>query len=277
VGADITVGVIATALHEFSGVTLFIDVGTNGEMILAVDGALIGTSTAAGPAFEGMNITFGMRATLGAIEKVAIDDSGIHVKTIGGTVATGICGSGLVDAVSELVRVGVIDASGRFARADQLPSTLAQALRRHEGKPAISLSPRSVAEAGEVLLTQHDVRQVQLAKGAVRAGIEALLLSQSIQTSQVDRVLLAGSFGAHLKPASLVGIGLLPEGLAERVVAVGNTSRTGAEALLLDGQARAELVDIVARTQAIDLAHAPGFEKTFVRSLSFPKFAEAAE
>jgi uncharacterized 2Fe-2S/4Fe-4S cluster protein (DUF4445 family) len=277
VGADITVGIIATALHELSGVTLFIDIGTNGEMILAVDGTIIGTSTAAGPAFEGMNITFGMRATLGAIEKVKIDDSGIHVKTIGGSKGIGICGSGLVDAVSELVRVGAVDASGRFARVDQLSPVLARAFRKHDGKPAICLCGAAASSESEVLLTQQDIRQVQLAKGAVRAGIEALLLGQSLDTTQVTRVLLAGSFGAHLQPQSLVGIGLLPEGMVERVVTVGNTSRTGAEALLLDGQARAELVQIVERAKAIDLAHAPGFEKTFVRALAFPKFAEAAE
>jgi len=125
-------------------------------------------------------------------------------------------------------------------------------------------------------LTQQDVRQVQLAKGAVRAGIEALLAHERLSAVQVDRVLLAGSFGAHLQPKSLVGIGLLPEELAERVTAVGNTSRTGAEALLLDREARTELVETVKNAVAIDLAHAPSFEKTFVSSLAFPKLEKAA-
>jgi uncharacterized 2Fe-2S/4Fe-4S cluster protein (DUF4445 family) len=276
VGADITAGVLSTGLKDLSGVTLFIDVGTNGEMVLARDGRLIGTSTAAGPAFEGMNITFGMRGMVGAIEKVRISLEGIETKTIGGVKALGICGSGLVDAVSEMVRTGIVSASGRFALPSALPKILSERLVRYEGKPAISLFRSDIEGEPDIVLTQQDVRQVQLAKGAVRAGIEALLAHEGLTPAMVDRVLLAGSFGAHLQPASLVGIGLLPEALGERVTAVGNTSRTGAEALLLDREARAELVATIQGATAIDLAHAPAFEKTFVNALAFPKQERAA-
>ena len=271
VGADISAGILATGLGELPGVSLFIDVGTNGEMVLAVNGRLLATSTAAGPAFEGMNITFGMRAAPGAIEKVAIDARGLNVKTIGGSAARGICGSGLVDAVAELARTGLVDASGRFAKPEKLPAHLAAQLVLYKNKHALCLAQRADHPEGVVVLTQHDVRQMQLAKGAVRAGIDALLAKAELHPAQVDRVLLAGSFGAHLRPESLVGIGLLPAELGDRVLAVGNTSRTGAEALLLDGQARAELRDQVARASVIDLAHAPGFEDLFVKALAFPR------
>lgn len=271
VGADISAGVLATGLHELPGVTLFIDVGTNGEMVLAVDGQLAATSTAAGPAFEGMNIRFGMRAAAGAIEKVQVDTDGLHAKTIGGSRARGICGSGLIDAVAESVRTGLVEPGGRFARPEALPPRLARLLVPYQGKNALGLASEADNSEGLVVLTQQDVRQVQLAKGAVRAGVDALLAHRGLEPAQVNRVLLAGSFGAHLRPESLVAIGLLPPELGPLVEAVGNTSRTGGEALLLDAEARRELQAAVAATKVIDLAHAPGFEDTFVRALGFPR------
>ncbi len=276
VGADIAAGILATGLRNLTGVTLFIDVGTNGEMVLARDGRLIGTSTAAGPAFEGMNITCGMRGMVGAIEKVSISASGIETKTIGGVEAVGLCGSGLVDAVSEMVRNRVVESSGRFAPAAAIPRALGELLIRYEGKPALRLARARSPGEPDIVLTQQDVRQVQLAKGAVRAGIEALLAHEGLTPAMVDRVLLAGSFGAHLQPASLVGIGLLPDELGGRVTAVGNTSRTGAEAMLLDREARTELVATIKDAVTIDLAHAPSFENTFVKALAFPKLERAA-
>ncbi len=276
VGADISAGVVATGLAGLNGVTLFIDVGTNGEMVLGVDGRLVATSAAAGPAFEGMNITFGMRAGPGAIEKVGVDAHGLHAKTIGAARARGICGSGLVDAVAELVRTGLVDASGRFRRPESLSPELAALLVPYREKRALCLARDADHTEGIVVLTQQDVRQVQLAKGAVRAGIDALLAHEGLVPEQVDQVLLAGSFGAHLQPESLVGIGLLPPELGPRVLAVGNTSRTGAEALLLDRDARDELLEIVRRTKVLDLAHAPGFEGTFVKALGFPRHPAAA-
>lgn len=271
VGADITVGVLAVELHRLPGTHLFIDIGTNGEMMLSAEGRLVGTSTAAGPAFEGMNIAWGMRATVGAIEKVVLDEEGVHCCTIGDEAATGVCGSGLIDAVSEMVRTGVVTSTGRFAPRSKLPSGLAGALVEFQGNVALRLaSGPEGSSSGDIVITQKDVRQVQLAKGAVRAGIEALLAQQGLTSEVVDSVLLAGSFGAHLRPSALAGIGLLPRELETKVVAVGNTSRTGAEAVLLDVDARTELNALVASAQAIDLAHSPGFERRFVQALSFP-------
>lgn len=264
VGADITSGILATELHKETGVTLFVDVGTNGEMVLAIKGQLTATSTAAGPAFEGMNIACGMRAAEGAIEIVTVEEDGrLTVQTIGNTEPVGICGSGLVDVVGELVANGVVDTNGRLATANgHLLPSLRERLGARDGKPVFEV-------AGMVFLTQKDVRQVQLAKGAVRAGIEMLLSLNGLAPSDVDRVLVAGSFGYHLRARSLVRIGLLPAALGDRVEFVGNTSKTGAQAFLLDQSARREMADLVRGIKKVDLSSAPHFEKTFVECLAF--------
>lgn len=265
VGADITVGVLATSLAKSQGVTLFVDIGTNGEMVLASDGKMQATSTAAGPAFEGMNIACGMRAGNGAIERVDVDEAGrVHIKTIGNTKAVGICGSGLMDAVALLVRYAVVESSGRFTKdKSKLLIDLRERLADRNGKTVFYLTP-------DVYLTQGDLRQVQLAKGAVRAGIDVLLARNGLSAAEVDRALIAGSFGYHLTTRSLVDIGLFPVEFDGRVEYVGNTSRTGAEALLLNSSARNELQEIVATIDSVELATDESFTQTFVAAMAFP-------
>jgi uncharacterized 2Fe-2S/4Fe-4S cluster protein (DUF4445 family) len=263
VGADITAGILSTRLAQQPGVVLLVDIGTNGEMVLSVNGRLTATSTAAGPAFEGMNIACGMRASRGAVELVSLGDHGIRVETIAGNDAVGICGSGLLDVVGELAAKGGIDKNGRFQNngashdhpwRDQWESL--------DGKPIFRI-------AGTVYLTQKDVRQVQLAKGAIRTGIQMLLKAADIEAAQVDRVLIAGSFGFHLRTASLIHLGLLPKEFSDRVEFVGNTSKSGAEAFLLNRDAREEMKQAVAQVEVLELANDPAFEKAFVRSLQF--------
>ena len=263
-GADITVGVLATGLAERAGTTLFVDIGTNGEMVLARDGRLQATSTAAGPAFEGMNISCGMRAARGAIERVGVVDGRLTLATIDDAPSAGLCGSGLLDAVAVLAREGVVDPSGRFTRRpDKLPADLAARLDQIDGKPAFRLT-------GAIYLTQGDVRPVQLAKGAVRAGIDVLLARNGLAPEDVDRALIAGSFGYHLTVDSLVDIGLFPPAFHGRVDYVGNTARTGAEALLIHAPSRRRLAQIVAGIEAVDLSADARFTKTFVGALAFP-------
>jgi uncharacterized 2Fe-2S/4Fe-4S cluster protein (DUF4445 family) len=263
VGADITSGILSTRLAQQPGVVLLVDIGTNGEMVLSVNGRLTATSTAAGPAFEGMNIACGMRASRGAVELVSLGEHGIRVETIAGSDAVGICGSGLLDVVGELASQGGLDKNGRFQNngashgqpwRDQWGSL--------DGKPIFRI-------AGPVYLTQKDVRQVQLAKGAIRTGIEMLLKAANIEAAQVDRVLIAGSFGFHLRTASLIHLGLLPREFGDRVEFVGNTSKSGAEAFLLNRDAREEMKQAVAQVEVLELANDPAFEKSFVRSLQF--------
>ena len=264
VGADITAGMLATELTGKTGVTLFVDIGTNGEMVLARDGRLQATSTAAGPAFEGMNIACGMRAAHGAIERVSLADGRVTLRTIGDAPAVGLCGSGLLDAVAELATHDVIESSGRFTKKPEvLPAGLRERLTTLDGKPVFRLSE-------SVYLSQSDIRQVQLAKGAVRAGIDVLLKRNGISPADVDRALIAGSFGYHLTVRSLIDIGLFPAEFDGRVDYVGNTSRSGAEALLGNASARASLEQEVSAVEAVELANDDDFTQLFVKAMGFP-------
>ena len=224
VGADITSGILATGLEKQKGVVLFVDIGTNGEMVLAVDGRLTATSTAAGPAFEGMNITCGMRASRGSGgELFSLADKGVRVETIANAEPVGLCGSGLLDVVGELAAQGGLDKNGRFQSNGSSPDRFwKDRWESLDGKPVFRV-------AGPVYLSQKDVRQVQLAKAAIRAGIELMLAANKITPVQVDRVLIAGSFGFHLRTSSLIHLGLLPVEFKDRVEFVGNTSKSGGE------------------------------------------------
>jgi uncharacterized 2Fe-2S/4Fe-4S cluster protein (DUF4445 family) len=263
VGADISVGILAADLYRLPGVSLFIDIGTNGELVLAVDGVLTASATAAGPAFEGMNISCGMRAAAGAIERVSSTQEGtLDIAVIGAAEPSGICGSGLMDLVALLLKEGVISKSGRFASPEDVPAEL---LERLEGEGAT----RAFRIAPEVSLTQKDVRQVQLAKGAIRAGIELLLSGAGVEPAQLDRVLIAGSFGYHLSEESLLILGLLPPGTSGKISFIGNTSRSGGEMLLLNRYLRDELAEIVSRVTSVELAADPAFERVFVEAMKF--------
>jgi uncharacterized 2Fe-2S/4Fe-4S cluster protein (DUF4445 family) len=265
VGADITSGILAVKLHEQDQPTLLVDIGTNGEMALGCNGELVATSTAAGPAFEGMNITFGMRAAQGAIEHFDIETDGrVHVKTIGNVEAKGICGSGLLDIIGQLTVHGVIDKGGRFVNRETalLPALLKERLAALDGKTVFMITEK-------IWLTQKDVRQVQLAKAAVRAGIEFLLNQAGVKAAAIRKVLIAGSFGYHVRIESLFQIGLLPAQFQGKVEAVGNTSLTGGQAFLLNTRYRQEMSDLVQRVRVIELANYPDFDRVFVNQMGF--------
>ena len=266
VGADITSGLLAAQLCAKDGVTLFIDIGTNGEIVIGFDGRLTAASTAAGPAFEGMNITYGMRAADGAIEYFNIEEDGeITVGTIGGSKAAGICGSGLLDIAGELVAHGIIHKNGKFADPGSLnhSGALQNKLVFHNGKPAFQA-------AEGIYFTQKDIRQVQLAKGAIRVGIEFLLAARGVKAADVDRVLIAGSFGYHLRAKSLINIGLLPREFAEKIDFVGNTSLVGGRAFLLNKTYRGKMQEIVEKVNVLELANNyQDFDRAFVRSMGF--------
>jgi uncharacterized 2Fe-2S/4Fe-4S cluster protein (DUF4445 family) len=264
-GADISAGLQAVRLHEERKSVLFVDIGTNGEMALSHQGRLWATSTAAGPAFEGMNISCGMRAGEGAIERFSVRQGGaVELKTIGTREPAGICGSGLMDIVAALVSCGVLGKNGKFVSPDNsgLPALLAERLVERDGKTVFLVTD-------QVWLTQKDVRQVQLAKGAIRAGVECLLREAGVASSSLDQVLIAGSFGYHLTAESLTTIGLLPAELAGKIDFVGNTAKSGGEAFLLNRDARREMADVVPRISVLELANCPDFDRIFVDCLSF--------
>ncbi|MBE0618612.1 MAG: ATP-binding protein, partial [Proteobacteria bacterium] len=266
VGSDISAGLLASRFFEREGPLLFLDIGTNGELALNAGGRWLVTSAAAGPAFEGMGISQGMRAAPGAVEAVQVDRDGVKVRVIGGVAARGVCGSGLLDAVACLRRSGVLEANGRmrrFSEAHAVAPGIAEHLAEREGRPAFRL-------ADGVFLTQADVRQLQLAKGALRTAVDLLLAEAGVETAELREVVLAGAFGYHLRPESLEAVGLLPPGLGERVTFAGNTSRLGAGLLLLDRTARASLGAWMGRARHLPLPESRTFQDAFVRNLAFP-------
>ncbi len=263
VGADIVAGVLATELGARGRAELLVDVGTNGEMALATDGQLICCSTAAGPAFEGATIRQGMNALAGAIESVRIEGETIQLRTIANAPPKGLCGTGLISAVHELCRSGFIGSTGRFEPA---AGTLGQRLRGEgrtlhyvltDGVPAISLY-------------QQDVREFQLGKAAIRAGIDTLLDRAGKRASDLDRLYVAGAFGTHLEPRHAIGTGLLPPMDEERVEAVGNTAGRGAVLVLLNHLLRSEAERIAKQAEYVELSTASDFADRYIDQMAFP-------
>lgn len=263
VGGDITTGMLAVGLEHLPGTVLYIDIGTNGEIVLSHHGKLVATSCAAGPALEGMNILCGQRATPGAIDSFTMnDDYSFRYSTIGEAPATGICGSGLIDLTAELVAHGLIDKTGRLKEPKELPENapawlgdLAGGRLNFEGRP--------------VYFDQKDVRQVQLAKGAIAAAVEMLLSKVSMTENDLDEIIIAGAFGFHLKSESLKTIGLIPTNYNGPVRFVGNASLAGAARMALTPNAVEELNELAAATEVLELGFDPQFQSVFVRHLGF--------
>ena len=270
IGADIVAGAFVCDLANMDR-TLFIDIGTNGEIILAAGGRLLAASCAAGPALEGMNIQYGMRAAAGAIEEVSIKFSPAGCRTelsvIGGGEPTGLCGSGLLAAIREFLRLDLIRRDGRVRAAEELPEgdpRLALCRVRDE-KPALGFID------SDLCLTQKDVRQVQLAKGAILSAFRILLLKTGLEMTDLERVLVAGQFGSYLSPASLTGCGILPPEMGDRLEYVGNTSKVGAYLALTSLFAKKTMEELAARIDFFELATFPGFDRLFADSLRFPE------
>ncbi len=268
IGADIVAGAYVCQLHRETGNVLFIDIGTNGEIVLASKGRILCCSCAAGPALEGMNISSGMRAAEGAVEDVHISPQGVTLDTIGDLPPVGLCGSGILAAVRELVHSGILKQSGVFLKPDRLPEDdYRRALLRMNGSKREFLLCREP----ELLVTQSDVRQVQLAKGAILSGFLALLQEAGIQMQQLDKVIIAGQFGSHLPVDSLTGTGILPVDVQDKLEYVGNSSKTGAYMSLLSHKARTEIEQLAERMEYLELAETENYEALFTASLSFPK------
>ena len=272
VGGDTVAGLLATALPERAGATLFVDVGTNGEIVLSHGGRLWAASTAAGPAFEGARISCGMRAAAGAIEKVVIDGR-VRFGVIGGGAPAGLCGSGLIDLCGQLLKCGAIGCDGRFADPENMPASV---------PPDVSARFRRDAEGGvefvlsddgtrRVSLTGRDVRELQLAAGAIRAGIAILLRQAGLEIGQVDHVLVAGGFGSFIRRDNAQRIGLLPPELPhDRIVYIGNASLAGAKWVALSRRARAR-AEVVARlARHVELSNDPDFAMEFAMAMYFP-------
>jgi len=270
VGADIVADVYACAMHRTQATELLIDLGTNGEIVLAAGGKLYTCSCAAGPAFEGANISCGCGGVEGAVDTVKYDAAAGDIKTttIAGKPPIGLCGSGLVDAVAALLETGAVDETGRIIGPDDdeegvLPKAVGERVfELPDGMTAVRLTEG-------VELTQKDVRELQNAKAAIAAGVDTLLGAAGIVAGDVDRVWLAGGFGSVINRHSAARVGIYPAELAERVRAAGNAAGVGACCALVSGRALGDMIKARDRMQYIELSGLPGFMDAYVEHMMF--------
>jgi uncharacterized 2Fe-2S/4Fe-4S cluster protein (DUF4445 family) len=273
VGGDIVAGMLATGLTRDRRLRLFIDVGTNSEIALGSNERVLATAAPAGPAFEAAQIKCGMRAAEGAIEGLKIEGDALHLEVIGDTKPVGICGSGLVDAVAELVHAGVIDHSGRFISdedAIERHPALAPRLTKIGEERVFVLHWRGAEPEDSVFLSQRDVRELQFAKASIATGWNILLRDLGVDPSDITQVLLAGSFGAYLTPLSAVRIGLVPNLALPRIVSAGNVAGEGAKIAALSLRERAEAYSILREVEYVELSGRPDFNDLFIDQLAFP-------
>lgn len=255
VGADTMACVLASEMYKTDETVLLVDIGTNGEMVLIHNGNMAACSTAAGPALEGANIRFGMRGAEGAIDHVWEENSALHCSVIGGGEATGICGSGIIDAVAVLLEQKKLNKRGRIQSPEEV-----------EGQRVLYLSD-------SIYLTQEDIRQVQMAKGAISAGILLMCSYFGIAPESIDRVLLAGAFGSFLNPDHACRIELLPRCLQGKITACGNLAGSGAKLTAANKHRFALTRQLLERIRFLELAQMPAFQKTFARCMAFTEAA----
>jgi uncharacterized 2Fe-2S/4Fe-4S cluster protein (DUF4445 family) len=275
VGGDIVAGMLASGMDRDKRLRLFIDVGTNCEIVLGNGERILSTAAPAGPAFEGAQIRCGMRAADGAIEVVKIVDGDVALQVIGDVAPQGLCGSGLVDAVASLVEVGLLDGSGRFiseeAAGELLPS-LAPRLGDVKGERVFALHWQD--EPGDfedsIYLSQRDVRELQFAKAAIATGWHLLVEEMGVDVADIQQVLLAGSFGSYLSPASAVRIGLVPKIPVLRIVSAGNVAGEGAKMTLLSSRERVGAQTLLEEVKYVELSDRPDFNDRFIDLLAFP-------
>jgi uncharacterized 2Fe-2S/4Fe-4S cluster protein (DUF4445 family) len=270
VGADITAAALASDIASSKELTLLIDIGTNGEIILGDSNQLYAASCAAGPAFEGARITHGSRAAAGAIEAVVINDDDIDLDVIGETHPRSICGSGLIDAVAVLLELNILDSTGAFCSVDSLkdnlPPKILARLTQHDSQPAFILYN---GDDNKVLLTQKDIRQFQLAKAAIQAGIKVLQKKLKIADDDIKQILLAGAFGNYIRKQSALRIGLIPAVGPERIHFIGNAACSGAKMILLSKTFRENAKRLAASIEYIELATQKDFQALYADSMIF--------
>jgi uncharacterized 2Fe-2S/4Fe-4S cluster protein (DUF4445 family) len=273
VGGDIVSGMLATGLTRDKRIRLFIDVGTNSEIALGNQDGVVATAAPAGPAFEAAQIRCGMRAAEGAIEGVSVGEGDMALEVIGDVDPIGLCGSGLVDAVAELVHVGLLDQSGRYVddgKAAEISPSLAPRLTKIGDERVFVLHWRGEDPADSIYLTQRDIRELQFAKASIATGWRILFGELGMEPEDVSQVLLAGSFGQYLAPASAVRIGLVPRVALPRIVSAGNVAGEGSKIAALSLRERAEARSIVNEVRYVELSGRSDFNDAFIDQLAFP-------
>jgi uncharacterized 2Fe-2S/4Fe-4S cluster protein (DUF4445 family) len=273
VGADTTAVALAADMDSAEQMTLIVDIGTNGEIVLGTKDELCAASCAAGPALEGARITCGSRASEGAIEAVVVNDDDIDLDVIGDSPPRSICGSGLIDAVAIMLDLGVIDATGRFVEPAELKAKLPPAIFsriiERDGQPAFVLAEAAAGDERQVFLTQRDIRQMQLAKGAIRTGIRLIQQRAGLRDGDIEHVLLAGAFGNYIRPLSALRIGLLPAVSVEKIRFVGNAAASGSQMLLISRECRRRAGQLARKMKYVEIAHEPDFQTVFADSMLF--------
>ena len=272
VGSDLTAGILATGINLKEGLHLLIDIGTNGEILLSKDGKMSVCSTAAGPAFEGAAIHNGLRAVPGAIESVVINGDTVAFKTIQDEAPRGICGSGLIDLVAEMIRIGVIEASGKLlnkkeALAKGISSKLSDRLQKTKQGKVFVVAERQGLD--DIVITQKDLRQAQLAKAAIHSGIMLIMDKTGSQLRNLKTITIAGAFGNYVNKESAMTIGLIPEVDAGQIINAGNSAGIGASIALLSLEERKKAGILANEVHHVELAAIPSFQKTYIKSLHF--------
>lgn len=271
VGADTVAALLAAGMDEDDAhIRMLADVGTNCEIALRHDGRIIACSTPAGPAFEGARIRHGMYAGPGAIERVALDDDCV-CKVIGRAAPQGICGSGLVDIGAELLRTGLMDETGRLLPAEELDGGVSAALRarmvEQEGEPAFVMAETGAGR--RIVLTQRDIRELQLAKAAIRTGIDALLDAHRLRPPDISTFYLAGGFGSYINKAHAVRLGMIPEMPLDRIRFIGNAAAVGAKLALVSQEIRRKALRVARHTEHLQIAETPDFQSRFADAMIF--------
>ena len=261
VGADHVAMLLSTEVWRSDSVILAIDIGTNTEVSLVSNGHITCVSCASGPAFEGGHIKYGMRAAPGAIERLRLIDDRVEYQTIAGSTPAGLCGSGILDAMAQLYLAGVLNTRGRMGNH--------QRVRTIDGKREFVLVSEQERDGQPAItITQSDVRELQLAKGAIRAGIQALLQSEGHDEQEIEKVVIAGAFGTYIDIASAITIGMLPPLPLDRFRQVGNAAGMGAKMALLSSSARLEARKIAQRVEYLELTTVPDFNRIFMKAIS---------
>lgn len=268
VGSDITSGILSCRMHEDEGYSLLLDLGTNGEIALGNNKQIIACSTAAGPAFEGANIKHGIGGISGAISSVKLDGT-LSYRTIQNKTAIGICGSGVLDIVSEMIKNSIIDETGRILDLDEIEN---QGLKSRI-EDAFGIKEFVIEADGynhtRITFNQRDVREVQLAKAAIAAGIKILLKEAGISVNAIEKVYIGGGFGNYMNIDSAIGIGMLPVELKGKIISVGNCAGSGARLSLLSEIEREKLQSIIRSTKYIELSSNKEFQEYYIDAMMF--------
>jgi len=274
VGADISAGILSTFMWKEGKTVLFVDLGTNGEIVISSKRKIWTCSTAAGPAFEGARISSGMRAAEGAIDKVKIENESIVYRVIKGGKAWGICGSGLIDLIAELIKLGMIGKNGKLIDREECDPNLSNEIKKRiihgqKGNKFLLVKSKETENGKPIYLTQRDIREVQLAKAAIFAGIKILLKEVNIPQENIQKILLAGAFGNFIDKENAIRIGLIPNLPLKRIKFIGNAAGRGAEMALLSTKMRKISQKISKKIKYIELSSRPDFQEEFIEAMFF--------